>query len=382
MTIMASSPVQSTVAPPWGPPLQTFVGSLGRNLHNKNSGFPLPPPPPKDSEWDGGIVVDSVVSNLGKLKPPFLTLYTLRHIGIGSLTSAIGRNFCNLNYAFLPRPTTLRVVDSNGKHFYHLKHYAKMPYSIPPHHATGGRPAATATAAARTPLASPPLLRSPPWPLLGPRTSWPHPGPSATRSHARRLKVPLGGPLFGLSPQCPAHRAVTSLWLLAGLRPPAPCVPQHLRCSCPLLGPLGSQRAYAAKYAQARGPHQRLPPPVAYLSFDSRQPTVLERPPLRTPLSPRLTFLLWPTITKDAPRSFVAAWPHPGDRPTPGRAPDSPPRTLLPQWTVHAPPRIGVPPPNMGARDSTQTPPRPPTERLAVWSPTMGGRQHRDISPS
>ena len=279
-----------------------------------------------------------------------------------TFTLVIGRNFCNLNYAFMPRPTTLRVVDSNGKHFY-LTHYAKMPYSIPLLRTTGGRSAATATTTASSLLASQLVLRTPHWPLV-PRNSWLHPGSFTTRSHARRLKVPLGGPHFGLRPPCQARRAVTSLWLLSGLRPPAPCVPQHLRCSRPLLGPLGPQRASASKYAQARGPHQRSPPPAAYRCLDSWQPAVPERRPLRTPITPRSTSLLRPALTEDTPPRFVAAWPRPGDRPTPVRMPGPPPRALLPKWTAYAPSRIGVPPLKMGARDLTQIPPRP---RLRAW---------------
>ena len=172
-----------------------------------------------------GIVVDSVGSNFRKQKFSFLIPIVISSL---TLTPVVGR--FNVNYALMPRPTTFRVVDRTRKLLYHLSPSAKMRDSISTPHATGGCPAVTTTTAARSPLASRPLPRTSHRLLLGSRYPRFLRGPLATRSHTRRSKAPYGGRAFGLSPPCPAQRAVTSLRLFPGLRPPAPCVPRHVRC--------------------------------------------------------------------------------------------------------------------------------------------------------
>ena len=215
------------------------------------------------------LVVDSVGSYFCNQKSSSLT-----HI-VGRLTLAlvVGRPFRNVNYAFMPRPTTSMVVASYGKFFYVLPH-AKPGHSTPPHRTAGGCSAPTAPVSARLPLAFLPLPRTPHRLQVM--------GLSITPSLTHGLKVPHGGPALGLSPQRPAHRAATSLRLSPGLRPPAPRVQRHVRCPLelclptpslphpsPSRGPVRSPVAFPASPAPERGPHQPL---AAHPLSECRQP--------------------------------------------------------------------------------------------------------------
>ena len=160
---------------------------------------------------------------------------------------------------------------------------------------------------------------------------------------------------------------------------------------------------------RATGSHSVSPtPPTPGFSPEPPAPSVSPTPPTPglSPLRPRRRR----SPRQQHPRVFKTAHHHtrpptkPGDRtPNPGAALHcyvrqsrgyhsrlhrglAPPRGSLtrtaPQMDNLRSPWIGAPPLNMGARASMQIPPRPPTERLAVWSPMTGGRSPRNISPS
>ena len=117
--------------------------------------------------------------------------------------------------------------------------------------------------------------------------------PSLTGGRA----APHRGPSLGLSPQRPANRAVTSLRLLPGLRPPAPRVQRHVRCPSelclptpfpphpsPSRGTVRSPVALTASPAPDRGPHQPL---AAHSRSEGRQPGALAGPIRWAPTNPQ-----------------------------------------------------------------------------------------------
>ena len=231
------------------------------------------------------LVVDSVGSYFCNQKPSSLT----HIVGRLTLVLVVGRPFRNVKYTFTPRPTTFMVVDSHGKQlFYHILH-TNSGHSTPPHHTAGGPPAPTALANARLPLAFPPSLRTPHrLHVLGSLVP-----PSLTGGRA----TPHRGPSLGLSPQRPANRAVTSLRLLPGLRPPAPRVQRHVRCPSelclptpfqphpsPSRGTVRTPVALTASPAPDRGPHQPL---AAHSRSEGRQPGALAGPIRWAPTNPQ-----------------------------------------------------------------------------------------------